>query len=48
MSGSIFDDLNILYRIYFSYFKYNDYERKVDYRKAKAGPWLGCGRVEPK
>ncbi|XP_053375434.1 matrix metalloproteinase-14-like [Mercenaria mercenaria] len=31
-----------------NYFRYNDYYRKVDYRKAKAGPWLGCGRVEPK
>lgn len=31
-----------------NYFRYNDYNRKVDYRKPKAGPWLGCGTVEPK
>ncbi|XP_060583937.1 matrix metalloproteinase-19-like [Ruditapes philippinarum] len=31
-----------------NYFRYNDRYKKVDYRKAKAGPWLGCGRVEPK
>ncbi|XP_052799586.1 macrophage metalloelastase-like [Mya arenaria] len=31
-----------------NYFRYNDYNRKVDYRKSKAGPWLGCGRPEPK
>ncbi|KAL4223400.1 metalloendopeptidase [Mactra antiquata] len=31
-----------------NYFKWNDYYRRVEYRKAKAGPWLGCGRTEPK
>ncbi|KAH3887079.1 matrilysin-like [Dreissena polymorpha] len=31
-----------------NYFRYNDQQRKVDYRKEKAGPWLGCYVVGPK
>jgi len=40
--------MNQVFVFVYSYFKWNDYERKVEYRKPKTGPWLGCGRVTPK